>query len=99
MSTNVTPKRKGNWADPILSSRKAQLSLAYIRAIAAGASCVVDHVENDIESVDVTIKSLTKGSKVRWPKIDVQAKCTSKAVLESSDFSFTLDTKNYEDLV
>ena len=71
-----------------------QLSLAYVRAIAAQGGYQVGRPEPDVDSVDGVLLS-TVG---RRPRIDFQAKATSQSLGRSDVIHFPLPAKNYEDL-
>ncbi|WP_054974523.1 DUF4365 domain-containing protein [Paenibacillus sp. A3] len=85
-----------------LNHKKEQLSIAYIRAVAAAAgfSCTKPDVDDD--SVDIMIScSGTFGDNalMRSPRIEVQAKATAAELRpESESVKFSLPVKNYEDL-
>ncbi|MBO2946115.1 DUF4365 domain-containing protein [Paenibacillus sp. F411] len=85
-----------------LNHKKEQLSIAYIRAVAAAAgfSCTKPDVGDD--SVDIMIScSGTFGDNalMRSPRIEVQAKATAAELrAESESVKFNLPVKNYEDL-
>ena len=71
-----------------------QLSLAYIRAVAADAGCQVTRPELDVDSVDGILMS----SFGERPRIDFQAKATTQTVLRGNELHFPLPVKNYDDL-
>ena len=82
-----------------ISSRKAQFSIAYVKAIAAqiGLNPSIDDIDND--SVDITFKGVGfKGGMFRNPHIEVQLKCTSQGVLKEGIVKYPLKIKNYNDL-
>lgn len=85
-----------------LNHKKEQLSLAYIRAVAAtaGFSCTKPEVDDD--SVDIVVAcsgTYGEGFVMKSPRIEVQAKATEMALTEEDDcFKFPLPVKNYEDL-
>ena len=72
----------------------SQLSLAYISAVASGAGYEVSEPRLDFDSVDGTLKS----SSGRRPRIEFQAKATTRDVLRSGELHFPLPVKNYNDL-
>ena len=71
-----------------------QLSLAYIRAVAADAGCQVTRPDPDIDSVDGALMA----SFGRRPRIEFQAKATTQDVLSGDSIHFPLPVKNYDDL-
>ena len=71
-----------------------QLSLSYIRAVAANAGYNVTRPETDMDSVDGLIAS-DSGQR---PRIEFQAKATTRDVLRAGEVHFPLPIKNYNDL-
>ena len=71
-----------------------QFSLAYIRAVAAQAGCQVTRPEPDTDSVDGVLMS----GFGRRPRIEFQAKATSRDILRDGSLHFPLPLKNYDDL-
>ena len=71
-----------------------QLSLAYIRAVAASAGYQVTRPELDVDSVDGVLASSTG----HRPKIEFQAKATSRNLLRQDGIHFPLPVKNYKEL-
>ena len=71
-----------------------QLSLTYVRAVAASAGFQVTRPEPDVDSLDGIILSTTG----RRPKIDFQAKATTQDMLRHGMVHFPLPVKNYNDL-
>ncbi len=71
-----------------------QLSLTYVRAVAARAGYQVIRPEPDIDSVDGILLS-NAGQR---PRIDFQAKATSQDVLRADALHYPLPVKNYNDL-
>ena len=71
-----------------------QLSLAYVRAVAAKAGFQVTRPEPDVDSVDGVLMS-TLG---RRPRVDFQAKATARDVLLNGTIHFPLPVKNYNEL-
>ena len=71
-----------------------QLSLAYIRAVAADAGCQVTRPEPDIDSVDGVLMS----SFGRRPRIEFQAKATAQTIFRGDELHFPLPVKNYNEL-
>ena len=71
-----------------------QLSLSYIRAVASAAGYHVTRPETDMDSVD----GLLLSDAGRRPRIEFQAKATSRNLLRADGIHFPLPVKNYEDL-
>ena len=74
--------------------RMEQLSLAYIRSVAAEAGYQVTRPEVDNDSVDGVLMS----SSARRPRIDFQAKATARENIRADGLHFRLPLKNYNDL-
>lgn len=74
--------------------RMEQLSLAYIRAVAADAGYQVSRPDPDMDSVDGILMS----SQGRRPRIEFQAKATSRDIGRDGNIRFPLPVKNYEKL-
>lgn len=85
-----------------LNHKKEQLSIAYIRAVAAAAgfSCTKPDVDDD--SVDIMIScsgAFGENALMRSPRIEVQAKATAAEVRPGGEsVKFSLPVKNYDDL-
>lgn len=71
-----------------------QLSLAYIRAVAASVGYQVTRPEPDVDSVDGVLMA----SFGRRPRIEFQAKATTQDILQGDELRFPLPIKNYNDL-
>ena len=76
------------------NSRMEQLSLAYIRAVAADAGYQVHRPETDFDSVDGFLTSDVGGR----ARIDFQAKATTRDIVQAGSIRFPLPIKNYDDL-
>ncbi len=75
--------------------QKEGLSLAYVRALAAGAGFSTSVPEQDRDSVDLRVMA----SGPQRPALDLQLKATTNlGKSESGQFSFSLSIKNYNDL-
>ena len=84
-------------ADAILSDndRKAELSFAYLAALAAKAGYTCQRgPQPDVDSIDATIRS---GDAMRT-QFDVQLKATSTPKRREDGLHFRLSMKNYNDL-
>ncbi len=77
-----------------LNEQKQQLSLALIRAIAADAGYKVAVPESDTDSVD---GALMADFGLR-PRIEFQAKSTTRDILRNNALHFPLPIKNYDEL-
>ena len=77
-----------------LNQQMEQLSLAYIRAVAAEAGYQVTRPEPDIDSVDGVLMA----SFGRRPRIDFQAKATAQDILREDSLHFPIPVKNYNEL-
>lgn len=81
---------------------KAELSVAYVMAVAAKVKFACEITSHDFDSVDITVTSngkLADDSIFNSPEIKLQLKSTIN--LEDSDdtnFKFVLPIKNYNDL-
>ena len=84
-------------ADAILTDndRKAELSFAYLAALAAKAGYTCQRgPQPDGDSIDATIRS----GDSRRTACDIQLKATSKPDRRNDGLHFRLSTKNYNDL-
>jgi Domain of unknown function (DUF4365) len=74
---------------------ESALSIAYVYAVAAGAGYNCGEPAGpDRDSIDIQIAA---GGGMR-PKLDIQLKATTKLKKTSSNYSFPLKKKNYDDL-
>ena len=71
-----------------------QLSLAYIRAVAANVGYQVTRPEPDVDSVDGVLMA----SFGRRPRIEFQAKATTQDILRYDELRFPLLVKNFNEL-
>ncbi len=78
--------------------QKEEFSLAYVRAVATVAGYHTTRIDYDADSVDLNIAHVGARGTSRSPKIDVQAKCTSRDIQKDQTLNFPLPVKNYEDL-
>ena len=81
-----------------LQNRMEQFSHAYIRAVCSVAGFAVGRPEVDDDSVDLTVYCRGPRGTVRSPRLDLQAKSTSRAEFASDRLAFDLKQKNYNDL-
>ena len=71
-----------------------QLSLGYIRAVAADAGYQIARPEPDVDSVDGALMA----SFGRRPRIEFQAKATARDIVRDGHIHFPLPIDNYDDL-
>lgn len=83
---------------------KEDLSICYLKTIAAVNGIALERIEHDEDSVDVIIKKLVyrdNGKPKFNSQISVQLKATSSAsqyTINEADISYVLKVKNYNDL-
>jgi hypothetical protein len=77
-----------------LTTRIERHSLAYISAVAASAGYECVESRSDFDSVDGVLRSF-KGAR---PRIEFQAKGTTRSLLRADHVSFPLSKKNYDEL-
>ena len=71
-----------------------QLSLAYIRAVAANSGYQVVRPEPDVDSVDGVLMAAFG----KRPRIEFQAKATTQDIFRGDELRFPLPVKNYNEL-
>ena len=76
------------------SLQMEQFSLAYIRAVAAQSGYQVTRPEPDLDSIDGVLMA----SFGRRPRIEFQAKATSRDILRADSLHFPIPVKNYNEL-
>ncbi len=77
-----------------LNTRKERFSLAYINAVATRADYQIVEPPVDRDSVD----GVLMGDSGRRPRIEFQAKATSRDLIRGERVAFPLSIKNYDDL-
>jgi hypothetical protein len=77
-----------------LTTKIERFSLAYIAAVAAAAGYECVESRADFDSVDGTLKSATG---VR-PRIELQAKGSTRSLKRADHVTYPLSRKNYDDL-
>ncbi len=96
---NLTPAEASRpMTDPLLTDnqRKAEMSYAYVSALAARAGYTLQRgPDPDTDSVDATIRSGSPNRDV----IDLQLKTTAVPDEKSDGLHFRLKRKNYNDMV
>ena len=76
------------------NTQKERFSLSYIQAVATRAGYVVEETRVDRDSVD----GILLADFGRRPRIEFQAKATSRDVVRGNNIHFPLSLKNYNDL-
>ena len=76
------------------NERKARFSLSYIEAVASHAGFQVVETKVDRDSVDGVLMA----DFGRRPRVEFQAKATSRDVVRQSEIHFPISIKNYNDL-
>ncbi len=79
--------------------RKAELSYGCVHAIASKAGYTIQNIRLDIDSIDMTIKSVGADGTSKRPTIDVQLKCSTPKIVTDNEIRFPLKLKNYNDLI
>jgi len=78
--------------------QKEQLSVAYVRAVAAVARVNTYKPEVDDDSVDIGFCARLVRDRAQRPRLEAQLKCTSSIAEDAANFRFALKVKNYDDL-
>jgi len=89
-----------------IQNNKANLSNAYVRAIAAKAGVNISRPEDDY-GIDLTLKEVITMPKpdgtTRYVEsgaaLDIQLKCSHDVELKENEIIYDLETKNYNDLI
>lgn len=81
-----------------LNQRKELFSKAYVRAVAAVAGVRVDQPESDDNSIDLHLTAVGIQGPANCPELNLQLKCTSRALLNADCIRYPLSLKNYNDL-
>lgn len=89
-----------------IQNNKANLSNAYVRAIAAKAGATISRPETDY-GIDLTLKEVTVIPKPDGKKrfvesgiaFDIQIKCSHDVELKENEIIYDLESKSYNDLV
>lgn len=87
-----------------MQDKMEDLSVAYIKILAAENGYTLTTVGRDNDGVDVTISCKgypASGCKIRSPKLDIQLKASYSKVKikKNGDISFKLEAKNYNNLI
>ena len=92
----TSPAPRGTMTE---TEQKNQLSLAYIRMVAAHGGFNVGEWNADYDGVDVSLRSYARYPGKAGAEIDLQLKCTSHAAHQHEDFiSYPLKRAVYEKL-
>ena len=81
-----------------LGRQKEQFSLAYVHAVTSVAGFALYTPTVDDDSVDLGIAARGSYGSRRSPRLELQLKCTAKAVWRNEHLAFSLKRKNYVDL-
>jgi len=83
-----------------INIQKEEFSYAYIYAIvsAAGYSCQIASRPMDIGGIDIIISGEEKEFTLYPPRLEVQVKSTSTAVIDNEFVRYPLKLKNYNEL-
>ncbi|MGB6300322.1 MAG: DUF4365 domain-containing protein [Rivularia sp. (in: cyanobacteria)] len=83
-----------------INIQKEEFSYAYIYAVvsAAGYSCQIATRPMDIGGIDIIISGEEKEFTLYPPRLEVQVKATSTAVIDNEFIRYPLKLKNYNEL-
>ncbi len=83
-----------------INQRKEQFSYAYLYAIAsaAGYSFQIATRPMDFDGIDVILAGGSGQGIIRYPRLEIQVKCTAADVISDSLIRYPLNIKNYDDL-
>lgn len=83
-----------------INQRKEQFSYAYLYAIAsaAGYSFQIATRPMDFDGIDVILAGGSGQGIVRYPRLEIQVKCTSSDLMNDEIIRYPLNIKNYDDL-
>lgn len=80
---------------------KEEFSFAYVHAVAASKSFIVNYTRIDYDSIDVSISSnglIEEDSSLYSPEIKLQMKATASPTFKENHLHFKLPIKNYNEL-
>lgn len=80
------------------SWQQEQLSLAYVRAVAAVAGYAAQRPEIDYDGIDLTFHAHGGGGVVRSPRLDAQVKSETSGAPATFPWKYALKVENYEKL-
>lgn len=83
-----------------INQQKEQFSYAYIYAIAstAGYSFQIAAKPLDFDGIDIILAGSGEEGLIRYPRLELQVKCTSLNVISDEIIRYPLAVKNYNDL-
>jgi hypothetical protein len=83
-----------------INQRKEQFSYAYLYAIAsvAGYSFQIATRPMDFDGIDVILAGGSGQGLIRYPRLEIQVKCTSLNLMDDENLRYPLNIKNYDDL-
>ena len=83
-----------------LNTQKEEFSYAYVYAVASSAGYSFQRASRplDFDGIDVIIAGSGGGSLIRYPRLELQVKCTSMDVLGDELIRLPLELKNYNEL-
>jgi len=83
-----------------INQQKEQFSYAYIYAVAASAgySFQIAARPLDFDGIDIILAGGMVRGIIRYPRLELQVKCTSRDVIGQEAIRYPLEVKNYNDL-
>ncbi len=83
-----------------INQQKEQFSYAYIYAVAASAgySFQIAARPLDFDGIDIILAGGIGSGIIRYPRLELQVKCTSRDVIGQEAIRYPLEVKNYNDL-
>lgn len=81
-----------------LNQSKEDLSLAYVRAVAAAADCYVDLRDRDVDGIDGTLYQYNSVGTFPSQGLEFQAKCTEVSHVRGDEVFYDLPVGNYNRL-
>ncbi|MEQ8973263.1 MAG: DUF4365 domain-containing protein [Coleofasciculus chthonoplastes F3-SA18-01] len=83
-----------------INQRKEQFSYAYIYAVAstAGYSFQIAAKPMDFDGIDIILAGGSGTGIIRYPRLELQVKCTSVNLVSHDIIRYSLPLKNYNDL-
>jgi Domain of unknown function (DUF4365) len=83
-----------------INQQKEQFSYAYIYAVAstAGYSFQIAARPLDFDGIDIILAGGMGNGIIRYPRLELQVKCTSRDVVGEEEIRYPIEVKNYNDL-
>jgi hypothetical protein len=83
-----------------INQRKEQFSYAYLYSIAstAGYSFQIATRPMDFDGIDVILAGGSGQGIIRYPRLEIQVKCTAADLVSDDTIRYPLNVKNYDDL-